>query len=409
MRGRSGRNRMRIVHLYDGHERVRGEGSVPEVVWNLARRMAARGHEVTVLERQWRGTTARSVHEGVVFRRLDLSTGSSEPYDQIPYEQVQTIPGALRLVIDRVNFARAAWSHVDGFDVIHAHLPFAANVLATLSSSVARRLVYTAHLGETRKRVVEPIVSPDAWLAKRAARTVTLNPTMQRAFIERGVPAGRLTVIPNGVDLARFADTDEPTRDRVRAAYDLESPIVLFVGTVTPRKRVQDLIDAAARVLPDQDAHLVVVGNLTLDSAYVESVRASVPSTIAGRVTFTGFVPEEELTALYALADIFVLPSAEEGSSIAVTEALAAGLPVVATDIPGIAQQVEHGTHGFLFPVGDTDRLGSHLACLLDDPGERARLADAVEEHATTLSWDRTVERYLAVYRDIAGEPDGNH
>lgn len=394
---------MRVCHLYDGHERVRGRGSVPDVVWSLASRTAALDHDVVVIERQWRGTPPTEAVDGVQFQRVALRTGADEPWVDVPYEMIGSPLGAARLLLDRANFARATRPLLDRFDVVHCHLPFAAAVLATLQTDVAARLVYTAHLGETDRRVREPVISPDAWLARRAARTVALNPAMRDAFADRGVPTDRLRVVPNGVDDGRFDGVSAAERDRVRAAYDLGDQIVLFVGSVTPRKRVDDLVAAAGRVLPERDAHLVVVGPLDLAPDYVERVRAAVPGGLADRVTFTGFVSEADLQALYDLATVFALPSSEEGSSVAVTEALAAGLPVVATDIPGIAGQVQHGTHGLLAAPGDVDAMADHLARLLDDPAERESMAEAARDRARRRSWDEVVEAYLDLYREVAG------
>lgn len=100
---------MEVVHLYDGHERVYdGRGSVPSVVWNLARETAAAGHEVTVLERRWDGLARRAEREGVAFRRMDLATGADEPWTRVPYEMVASPVGLARLVGDRTNFALEA-------------------------------------------------------------------------------------------------------------------------------------------------------------------------------------------------------------------------------------------------------------------------------------------------------------
>lgn len=393
---------MRICHLYDGHERIRGRGSVPDVVWSLAHRTARQGHDVTVLERKWRGATLTEEDQGVRFCRLDLRTGADEPWTDVPYEMVRSPIGAARLLVDRVNFARAARSRVDGFDVVHAHLPFAAAVLATVDPRIAARMVYTAHLGETRRRVVEPAVSPDAWLARRTAKTVALNPAMARAFADRGVPDGRLSVIPNGVDVDRFEAVTGADRERVRAEYGLAGPIVLFVGSITPRKGVGDLLEAVGRVFPERDAHLVITGPADLDPEYTDAVRGRMAPEIADSVTITGFVPDKDLLALYDLAAVFVLPSSEEGSSVAVTEALAAGLPVVATDVPGTADQIDHGVEGLLFEPGDVDALATNLARLLDDHTERAAMAEAANRRAHRRSWERVIESYLDLYREVA-------
>lgn len=393
---------MRVVHVYDGHERVLGDGSLPDVVWSLARRTAARGHDVTVVERRWAGDPAREERDGVAFDRLRVPTGSDEPWTDVPYEMVGSVAGTARLLVDRTAFAAAAWRRLrPPPDVVHVHLPFAANVLA-LDPRLARRMVYTAHLGETEKRVVEPLVSPDALLARRAARTVALNPRMAESFVDRGVPESRVEVVPNGVDVERFDGVTAAERERVRRAYDLSGTVALFVGTVTPRKRVVDLVEAAGRVLPDRDATLVVAGATDLDPEHaLRAEELAVDAGVGDSVVFTGFVPEADLLALYDLADVFVLPSAEEGSSVAVAEAIAAGVPVVGTDIPGIAQQIADGTHGVLVEVGDVDALAGALATLLDDPDRRESMAAALSERARALSWERVTDRVLAIYEAV--------
>lgn len=399
---------MHVVHVYDGHERVYdGRGSVPDVVWNLAKETAKQGHDVTVVERQWADLPATAKHEGVSFQRLGLHTGSDKPWDQIPYEMISSTVGALTLLVDRTNFALAALRKLGGLDsdVVHVHLPFAANVLATVAPWLRKRMVYTAHLGETESRVTEPRFSPDVYLAKRVARTIALNPTIEQAFAERGVQSDQLVIVPNGVDIGRFEDVEPELKQQIRSDYSLDyDRIVLFVGTVTPRKGVEDLIRAVETVVADdrRDVGFVIVGRTDLEPDYVSRIRDRVTAAeIANHVTFTGFVSEAELRAFYAVADIFALPSYEEGSSIAVSEAIAAGLPVVGSAIDGIVQQIDHGTHGLLADPGDIEQLASHLGTLLDYAERRETMAEAVADRAQDLSWERVTERMLTVYEEV--------
>jgi len=400
---------VKIVHLYDGHEKVYdGQGSVPDVVWNLARGAACRGHDVTVVERQWSGLSRRASHERVEFRRLALRTGTDEPWTRIPYEMVSSPVGATRLLIDRTNFAFHALTRLRRLesDVIHVHLPFAANVLATVSRTVRRKTVYTAHLGETEKRVTRPAFSPDVFLAKRVARTVALNPEMCQAFQDRGVPGDRLVVVPNGVDIERFDDVNPDDVTDVRDRYRVTAaPVVLFVGTVTPRKGVLELVEAAESVVRRcEGVHFLIVGDTELEPDYVGQVEETVgTAAIEDSVTLTGFVSEEELLACYELADLFVLPSSEEGSSVAVTEAMAAGLPVVGSRIDGIRQQVDHGTHGLLVDPGDVTGLAESISRLVSNDRARHDMADAIESRARSLSWERVTDRMLDVYAEVAG------
>jgi len=399
---------MNVVHVYDGHERVHGGrgGSVPTVVRNNARHVAARGHDVTVLERRWRGTAASETIDGVDIRRFPLPTGAVEPWEDLPYEMVRTPTGALRLLVDRTAFALRARPELDSLDpdIVHVHLPFAANVLACWPS-LAGRMVSTAHLGETEARVSDPLVSPDALLARRAARTVALNGTMRDAFRERGVPDDRLVVIPNGVD-TDFPGVGDGTRERVEREYDLvDATVVLFVGTLTPRKGVRELVEAAGKILGSYpDARVVIVGKTDMEPAYVEGVRSAASEAgIDDRVTLTGFVPGSDLRGLYACADVFALPSGEEGSSISVAEAVAAGVPVLGTRIDGIRETIDDGTHGVLVEPGDVGALTGGLDRLLADAAERERMADALATRARERSWERVTDRLLDVYRDVAG------
>lgn len=400
---------MHVVHVYDGHERVAdGQGSVPGVVWNTARRSAAAGHDVTVIERCWNGLSARDERAGVHFERLRLRTGSDEPWTEVPYEMVTQPIGIFRLVCDRANFARAALHQLreTNADVVHVHLPFAATVMTTVAPRLRDRLVYTAHIGETEKRIVTPRVSPDAYLAKRAARTVVLNPRTKAAFERRGVSSRRLAVVPNGVDVGRFDGTEHTLCDRVRAAYELgRGPVVLFVGTITPRKGILELMAAAARVVETghDRVQFVLVGKDDIEPAYTERVNRTVADAgLDAQVTFTGFVPDTDLRALYELADVFVLPSFEEGSSIAVTEALAAGLPVIASRISGVEAQIEHGRHGLLCEPGDSVGLAEDIGRLLADPAERESMRAAVGKRRHELSWENIMKDIHTVYDEVA-------
>lgn len=398
---------MRIAHVYDGHERVfEGRGSVPDVVWQIAHRTAARGHDVSIIERQWQGLPAEAEHEGVSFRRLNLATGSDKPWDQIPYKMVSSPRGALTLLADRCNFARLARRVVKDLnpDVLHVHLPFAATILATFSPGARGRMVYTAHLGETEKRVRDPRFSPDVFLAKRTAAAVVLNPTMKEAFVERGVPPDDLRVIPNGVDTAQFDDVSADDPERIRAEYGLpaDSVLILFVGTVTPRKGVRELVQAVSRMDADR-VHFIVVGRTDLDAEYVAEIKEALEAdSISDRVSLIGFVPEDDLHALYALADAFTLPSFEEGSSISVMEAIAAGLPVIGSRIDGIVQQVEDGVHGYLVEPGDIEGLAAAYDRIVQNASTRAEMTAAVTERSEELSWERVVDRTIEVYRQVA-------
>lgn len=415
---------LHVLHVYDGHERVHeGRGSVPNVVWNVARETAARGHEVSVIERRWNGLPAVAEHEGVQFRRLDLFTGADEPWERVPYEQVGSVGGLAQLVGDRVNFALATLPHLRdiSFDVLHVHLPFAANVLLTLAPWLRSRTVYTAHLGEVRLDALEDdqegddggleapdllgYISPDVFLARRAAHTTVLNEDIREVLVDRGVSGDRLSVIPNGVDIERFSEVESETVADVERRYDLDGgPVVLFVGTIMPRKGVEDLVRAVGEVVAEgyDDLRVVLAGEDDLDGEYVEEVRAAVREEgLEEVVDMPGFVPAEDLPALYAAADVFAMPSREEGFGMTVTEAMAAGTPVVGTRVGGIPQLVEDGQQGALVAPNDTEGLATALSRVLAS-SERSAMGERAIEQAESYSWRGVGDQFEAVYQEVA-------
>jgi len=420
-----GDDSLHVVHLYDGHEQVyEGRGSVPGVVWNLARETAAAGDDVTVIERQWAGLDAFATHEGVDFERLPLSTGADEPWERVPYEQVTSPVGVTRLVADRTNFALQAYRYLRerSFDVLHVHLPFAASVLLTAAPGLADRTVYTAHLGELRldaltedqqgsddagavdAPAILSVASPDVYLARRAAHTTVLNDTIADGFAERGVDRSSLSVLPNGVDLDRFTNVSCSEVERVRDRYDLgDDPVLLFVGTIMPRKGVVDLLRAMGTFAETGGSfQLLVAGEDDLDGEYVAEVRETAREEgVADSVGFPGFVPAEDLPALYAAADLFVMPSREEGFGMTVVEALATGTPVVGTRVGAIPEIVDEGVHGFTVDPDDPDALAAAIDRALEKFGDNDKIMTATRERAEEYSWDAVGTTCRRIYRRV--------
>ena len=411
---------MHVVHVYDGHEKVyRGRGSVPGVVWNVARETAARGHDVTVLERRWNGLGEYATHEGVAFERMSLRTGAHEPWTRVPYEEVKSPGGALRLLGDRTNFALQALRRLRGLDpdVIHVHLPFAANVMVTVAPWLRDRMVYTAHMGDLRMDLLDDdsavdvpgvleLFSPDVYLAERVAQTTVLNTEIRDAFVEGGVPPGRVEVVPNGVDLERFGEVPEADVVRVREAYGLgDRPFVLYVGTVMPRKGVIELVRALGSVAEREDVptpRAILAGENTLDEGYTARVEELIAELGLGEnVDLAGFVDGDDLPALYALADVFVVSSLEEGFGMTAVEAMAAGTPVVGTRVGGLPTIIEDGNQGRLVEPGDVAALADALAEVLGDPELRERMAERARSRARDFSWEAVGEQVEAVYHEV--------
>ncbi|MFH8120359.1 MAG: glycosyltransferase family 4 protein [Candidatus Aenigmatarchaeota archaeon] len=402
--------RLKIIHIYDGHERVfPGEGSVPSVVYSLSKYTAKLGHDVTILERRWQGTNyAEKNEDSVRFLRFDLNICSNISNKEIVAEQIKKPVGALRLLLDRFFFAfKAIRYKLDEYDVIHVHLPFSANVIINLKRELRKKMIYTAHIGEERKRFAldfsSPLAlrlfSPDLYLMKRVAKTVVLNEPLKMKLIAKGVPAEKLEVIPNGVNVEEFS-IPKAEIERVKIKYGLEGVVVMFAGTVTPRKGVEFLIKAG-EILEDKNVLFLIVGNLNIDKEYAEKVMDYAKKK-GVNAKFTGFVPYEDLKALYSACDVFVLPSFEEGDPIALKEALAFGKPLVGSNVGGIPMQIKDGWNGFLVEPGNEKELAEKIKYLVENEEERLRMGRNSRKLAEEFDWKKIAEKYIKVYESVA-------
>jgi len=197
-----------------------------------------------------------------------------------------------------------------------------------------------------------------------------------------------VTLIPNGVNVDLYGPPE--------AAH--EPPRLLYVGILTPRKGLLDLIDASTRLRAQGLAHeLWVVGGTPDEGAAAES---TVRSAAGPEVRFLGQVPHSELPAIYRQADLFCLPSWWEAMPLTVLEAMAAGLPVVASDVGDVSTMVQHGINGLVVRPRDPQALSEALGELLLDRSLRLRMGDAGRSRVVThFSQQSALDALSNVYR----------
>ncbi len=215
---------------------------------------------------------------------------------------------------------------------------------------------------------------------------------------ELGVQTDHVSVVPYGVDV-RFVP--RPARADLRARHDLgPGPVALFFGGLKPRKNLPLLLDAWARVAPlHPGARLLIAGGGPL----LGRLRALAERRgLAGSVRFAGYVAEAEKADHFSLGDVFVFPSAMEGFGFAVAEAMASGLPVVASDRGSIPEVLVDGEGGFLCDPTRLELFVNRLDRLLGDSALRAKLGAANAERVDRLfRWDGCVARTRRVYEDV--------
>jgi glycosyltransferase involved in cell wall biosynthesis len=228
-------------------------------------------------------------------------------------------------------------------------------------------------------------------LARRDADIVVCpSETTAEACRRNGFADRRIRIVPWGIDPVPVAPDDI---ERVRRRHHLAKPYVLWLGTIEPRKNLPVLLDAFASLARD-DVDLVIGGGAGWNDELAALERRSPAS-----VRRIGFVPPEDLPALYAGAAVFCFPSLQEGFGLPVLEAMAQGAPVVTSEGTATAEVV--GDAGRTVDPRDTAALATALHALLDDPVEARRLGQAgLERVRARFTWERTAAGLVGAYTD---------
>ncbi len=365
-------------------------GGAGNTAFRFAREQAERGHRVEVFTAPAAGVAPDP--GGVVVHRIEpvLAIGNAP-----------LIPAVGR---------------IEGFDVVHIHYPFIFGSELTLGGRLAKRRRRQALLVHYKNRLVakgargalfevyEHTVAPA--LIRAADRVCVLSPDHAESvpYLRRAGASdpAKLIEMPNGVDAELFAPGDDSTGLRERLGIGPDDLVAAFVATLDRAhhfKRLDVAIDALA-ALPDESLHLVVAGGGELLDGFRARAREA---GVAGRVHFLGAVPHAELPDVLRAADLFVLTTEPpESFGIVLIEAMACGLPVIATDYPGVRAVVADGETGLIVPPGDPAAVARALAELrAAGPERRAELGERGRARAVReWSWPTLVDRMDGAYAE---------
>jgi glycosyltransferase involved in cell wall biosynthesis len=307
---------------------------------------------------------------------FDRVAGLDEPVAVFP------IHGFRRPATARQLFAFARWCRAKGIAVLHTCDVY-SNIFGLPGGALAHVPV---RIGSRRGLIEAPGLQRVQRYAFTAAHRIVANSQAAAAQLRvEGVPAGKIDVIHNGIDLAAF----------VPCRYVARPRRILSVACLREEKRLDVLIAAAPTILAKYpDAEFWIAGDGTCRDQLVTLAR---DLGVFPRFRFLGH--REDVAALLSEADLFVLPSRSEAFPNAVTEAMAAGLPVVATAVGGIPELVTDGQTGRLVPTGDPMALARALLDLLEAPMHAAELGRAGRRRIEqTYSFDRMVDAFTTLY-----------
>lgn len=368
--------------------------------YEVGRELVERGHDVTVITRLRGEVPERETVEGMDVHRYRASMVRFPSILRTIRRRVEAIDG--KQPIDLLGF-HGALSSLGVDRAVGDDVPRIYTVHGLWSVEYGDRLVdpapwaYPWHwLNRTLRHRIE------TRLLRRSDRAIVLSEFMRTRVTEHHAEHPPITVVPGGVDPDRFAPTDEPAHD----AIDEDEISVLTVRRLTPRMGIETLLDAFAQVArSDVDPHLYVGGDGQLRA---ELVSRAERLGIDDRVTFLGYVPEDELPACYASADLFVLPTLElEGFGLVTIEALASGTPVIGTNAgatPELLGPLADDTavsEPLLVDAGDADALAAGLESWTDrSAAERTNAGAAARSYVLEegYTWADATDRLVDVF-----------
>jgi glycosyltransferase involved in cell wall biosynthesis len=360
----------RVLHIIDSLYL----GGAQEVVLNLATCGSSRfRHEVATMH-----------GHGIYWDRLrqaGVKVHSLSPHKLLPL-YLASIPW--RLLADRP-------------DILHCHL-IPSNIIAKpLGALLGVPVVINHdHTNDTRRAESRLLLALDRFSNRFASHIVAVSASCRNFLITReSIPANDVTLVPNAIDLLRFSPA-VARRDQARLELGLPASarVVAGVGRLNPQKNFALFLDVAAQLAPRfPDLHFLLAGDGPEEKMLREKAAAL---GIADRVTFSGYVADTRL--VYLAADVLLMPSRYEGLPMTLLEAMAMGLPVVASQLDGIAEVIGDGREGFLVPSDEAALFVERTAALLQD----AELSSCIAQNARAkIEASFSVERMTSAVEEI--------
>jgi len=356
-------------------------GGVQNHIMDLAEALIGLGHQVSVLA---------PADEDSELPPYVVPAGRAVP---LPYNG-----SVARIAFGPVSTARVRrWLARGKFDVLHVHEPMTLSLSLLAVLSARGPVVATFHTAMTRSRALAAAQGLLQLVSEKITARIAVSEPARKTQVEH--LGGGAVEIPNGVAVAKFTHA-EPL-----PGWPGDGGTLGFLGRFTePRKGFDLLAKAYATLAAERPGlRLLVAGPGNADDLYDQ-----IPAALRERVTFLGLVPEPDKARMLRSVDIYVAPNTGgESFGMILTEAMAAGTAIAASDLDAFRRVLDGGRAGALFPTGDAVALTRALAALLDDPRRRADLAANAAHTVKAFDWPSVARRVLEVYATAIEATDG--
>lgn len=350
-------------------------GGVQAHIRDLAEALIGMGHDVSVIA---------PADDDKPLQDYVVPTGAAMP---VPYNG-----SVARLAFGPLSASRVRrWLREGAFDVLHVHEPTVPSLSLLATWAATGPIVATVHTSMPRSRVLlasQPFLR--SALEKIDGR-IAVSEAARTTLVEH--LGGDAVLIPNGVATKNYRHA-EPL-----PGFPGEGGVIGFLGRMDePRKGLAVLLKAFEILAPDRPGLRLLVAGRGDAAEWARKL----PEGIRDRAVFVGETTEEEKVRVLHSVDVFCSPNTGgESFGIVTAEAMAAGLPIVASDIDAFRQVLRGGTAGELFPVGDPEGLARAAGRLLDDPARRAELSVAALDAVAAYDWDTVATDVLSVYQAV--------
>lgn len=366
-----------------------GLGGVPAVVYQLLKSLPSDDYEIYLYALK-RYTDHSEVRENLAERFRQLGVRLFFPdRDEKKFHVVGDL---------------CRWLIRDRIDLLHTH-SYKPNIYGRLAGLLCRehglKMIAHYHNDYDNKWEADGSLIYDQLLAGATDRLIACSKSVRRHVSERaGIPLEKIDVIPNGVDLDRFAVQHEPDRVKAELGIPLGRKVAAMIGRISEQKGQEDFIRAAKIIKETLPETVFLIVGSADEEALLSRLRRLVRELGVEKETFfIDYVPD--IPKVYFIADVLVVPSRWEGFGLVLVEGMAAGKPIVATEVGAISELVARNETARLAPPGEPSAIAAEVVSLLRDPVRAKEMGEKGRARARQFSWRRSGEEMNALYRGI--------